>query len=284
MSPIRPVMREPLAEEPASGPGFLLPFGHRHSLPGPSCARWGIRLSSRSAYRQTSRRTPSGLSRSACDRCGRGGRPLNPGDGGALPAGQVRPAGTCRLPAAGPCSPAFCLPPAEVLMTRRHRGFTCVHPSGLPQPVVSRMEREPLGLSPGFAPCGYPQRTPGRGRSLRTGPGTTSPTSVDPLRRVPLITCDLVSHDLVDPRGVGRREVELDAGMGQQPLCTAGALWVAQVVADHVDVQAGLGRPVDLVQEVPEVDGPVLARTAGRSPCRSAVFSAANRSMVPCRT
>ena len=41
MSPIRPVMREPLAGEPASGPGFLLPFGYRRSLPGPSCARWG---------------------------------------------------------------------------------------------------------------------------------------------------------------------------------------------------------------------------------------------------
>jgi hypothetical protein len=27
-------------------------------------------------------------------------------------------------------------PSAGVLMTRRHRGFTCVHPSGLPQPVT----------------------------------------------------------------------------------------------------------------------------------------------------
>ena len=175
--PIRPVMREPLAGEPASGPGFLLPFGYRRSLLRPSCARWGTGPSSRSAYRRTGRRTPSGLSCSACDRCSRGGRPLNPGDDGALPAGQVRPAGTRRLPAAGPCSPAFCLPPAEVLMTRRHRGFTCVHPSGLPQPVVPRAEQGPLGTSPGFAPCSYPQRTPGRGRSLRTGPGTTSPTS-----------------------------------------------------------------------------------------------------------
>jgi hypothetical protein len=160
-------------------PGFLLPFGHRHSLPGPSCARWGTGPSSRSAYRRANRRTPSGLSCSACDRYSRGGRPLNPGDGGALPASQVRPAGTRRLPAAGPCSPACRIPPAEVLMTRRHRGFTHVHPSGLPQPVVPRMEREPLGTSPGSAPCSYPQRTPGQGRSLRTGPGTTSPTSAD---------------------------------------------------------------------------------------------------------
>jgi hypothetical protein len=34
--------------------------------------------------------------------CGRGGCPLDPGGDGALPAGQIRPAGTRRLPAAGP--------------------------------------------------------------------------------------------------------------------------------------------------------------------------------------
>ena len=204
MSPIRPVMREPLTGEPASGPGFLLPFGYRRSLPGPSCARWGTGPSSRSAYRQTGRRTPSGLSCSACDRCGRGGRPLNPGDDGALPAGQVRPAGTRRLPAAGPCSPAFCLPPAEVLMTRRHRGFTCVHPSGLPQPVVPRVEREPLGLS--RAPHPAVTRSARRGgdgpcaldRELRHRHQSIS------LRRVPLIACDLMSHRLIQPGGVDR--------------------------------------------------------------------------------
>ena len=52
MIPIRPVMREPLAEEPVNGPGFPLPFGRRHSLLGPSCARWGVEPSSRPADRQ----------------------------------------------------------------------------------------------------------------------------------------------------------------------------------------------------------------------------------------
>ena len=33
-----------------------------------------------------------------------------------------------------------------------------------------------------------------------------------------------------------------------------------KVVADHVDGQAGLGLPVDLVEEVAEVDRPVLGR------------------------
>jgi hypothetical protein len=178
--PIRPVMREPLAGEPASGPGFLLPFGHRRSLLGPSCARWGTGPSSRSAYRRASRRTPSGLSRSACDRYDRGGRPLNPGDGGALPASQIRPAGTRRLPTAGPCSPACCNPPAEVLMTRRHRGFTHVHPSGLPQPVAPGWNRSPWAFPRASHPTVTHDARRGGDGPLRTGPGATPSTSIDP--------------------------------------------------------------------------------------------------------
>jgi len=45
-------MRAPLAEGQRVVPGFLLPFGRRHSLLGSSCARWGIPPSSRPAYRQ----------------------------------------------------------------------------------------------------------------------------------------------------------------------------------------------------------------------------------------
>jgi hypothetical protein len=46
--------------------------------------------------------------------------------------------------------------------------------------------------------------------------------------------------------------------MGQQPLVRHRRLVRGQVVADDVDGQAGVGLPVDLVEEVPEVDGPVL--------------------------
>ena len=133
-------------------------------------------------------RTPSGLSRSACDRYDRGGRPLNPGDGGALPASQIRLAGTRRLPAAGPYSPASCNPPAEVLMTRRHRGFTCVHPSGLPQPAAPGWNRSPWA----FPRASHPAVT----RDARRG--GDGPRALDRalrrrhqmtlLRRVPLIT------------------------------------------------------------------------------------------------
>ncbi len=46
--------------------------------------------------------------------------------------------------------------------------------------------------------------------------------------------------------------------MGQQPPVDHGRLVGGQVVADHVDGQAGVGLPVDLIEEVPEVDRPVL--------------------------
>jgi hypothetical protein len=76
----------------------------------------------------------------------------------------------------GPCSPASCIPPAGVHVTRRHRRFTHVHPSGLSLACGPRAKQGPLGLSLGFAPRGHPRRTPGREQSLRTRPGTTSPT------------------------------------------------------------------------------------------------------------
>ena len=73
----------------------------------------------------------------------------------------------------GPCSPASCVPPAGVHVTRRLRRFTHVHPSGLSLACAPRTERGPLGLSLGSAPRDYSRSTPGREQSLRTGPGTT---------------------------------------------------------------------------------------------------------------
>ena len=54
------------------------------------------------------------------------------------------------------------------------------------------------------------------------------------------------SFDLADPGGIRGREVELDAGMGQQPPLDHGCLVRGQVGADHLDGQAGPGLPVDL--------------------------------------
>jgi hypothetical protein len=89
-----------------SRPGFLLPFGRRHSLAGSSCSRQGTGLSLRSAYRaQLRARTLTGLPRFAPARYDRGGCPLYPGDGGALPGRMPCPASACRFPAASPCTP-----------------------------------------------------------------------------------------------------------------------------------------------------------------------------------
>jgi hypothetical protein len=45
--------------------------------------------------------------------------------------------------------------------------------------------------------------------------------------------------------------------MSQQPPLHGGRLVRGQVVADDVDLQPGVGPPVDLVREVAEVDGAV---------------------------
>ena len=123
--------------------------------------------------------TSTGLSRSARDRYDRGGCPLYPGDGGALPPGQIPPGGTRRLTAAGPYLPLkhpIGGSADDEASTRLH----AIHPSGLPQPVAPGWNGNPWALPPGFAPHGCPRRTPRRGRSLRTGPGTTPSTTVEP--------------------------------------------------------------------------------------------------------
>jgi hypothetical protein len=100
-------------------------------------------------------RTPSGLSRSACDRYDRGGCPLNPGDGGALPTGQIPPIGTRRLSTAGPYLPLEqpINGSANDEASSRIHSRSPVRPSPARNP---RMERGSFGLSPGFAPHSYP--------------------------------------------------------------------------------------------------------------------------------
>ncbi len=120
-------------------------------------------------------RTPSGLSRSAWSRYSRGGCRLNPGDGGVLPTGRWTPVGTCRL-------------------TGRHRRFTRVHPSALPQPVIPGRNGDPWA----FPRAPHPAVT----RSARQG--GNSPCTLDRelrhrhepalLPRAPLAPSDFVSH------------------------------------------------------------------------------------------
>ena len=96
-------------------------------------------------------------------------------------------------------------PSAGVLMTRRHRGFTCVHPSGLPQPVTPGWNGGPWSIPRASHPAvTRDARRGGDGlcaldRALHLQPQSNL------LRCVPLLSCDLVSHHLVQPGGVDRQ-------------------------------------------------------------------------------
>ena len=89
------------------GPGFLLPFGYRHSLLGSSCARWGIEPSSRSAYRPPPVTGPQRDCRVAHEQAATGqGALFIPGTLVRSRPGDYLPAGTCRSSTASPYGPA----------------------------------------------------------------------------------------------------------------------------------------------------------------------------------
>jgi len=90
---------------------------------------------------------PDGVSTFRTARYDRGGCPLYPGDGGALPArcrARPSPAASQRpVPA-----PRTCIPPAGLRFTRHQRGFTRFTRPACPSPVTTRMGPAVLGLSP----------------------------------------------------------------------------------------------------------------------------------------
>jgi hypothetical protein len=123
----------------------------------------------------------------------RAGRSLYPGDGGALPAGDYPPAGTCRSSAASPYGPAGTSHrrgalSRDVNESSSHSPITpdpAGHrpeagnpqvPAGLLLPRRPRMEQEPLRLLPRAShPAVTRDARRGRDRPSRTGPGTTPP-------------------------------------------------------------------------------------------------------------
>jgi len=142
------------------------------------------------------RRTPSGLSCYAWSRPDRAGRLLNPEDGGALPAGDYPPAGTRRSSAASPYHPADTSHRRSQPSRGVIRGSLTFahHPQDGRQPPpgreASRSSRRssprpppPDGTAaasastPGFAPRGYPRRTPRRRRAIAHWPGYYAATS-----------------------------------------------------------------------------------------------------------
>jgi hypothetical protein len=136
---------------PAITPWFPVAFRPPAFASWSSCARRGAGPSLRSAYRSCCQgRTPTGLPRSARVSYGRGGCPLYPGDCGARTAGRSSPAAARRLAAARPCTPVQQPTTGGFLSRGIIKGFTVVHPSGLPLACSPRVEREPSGFFPGL--------------------------------------------------------------------------------------------------------------------------------------
>jgi hypothetical protein len=123
------------------------------------------RLSARSSRRRRPvDNDPRGLSLLIQDATGQG-RPLDPEDSGAFPAGDYSPAGVCRFPTASPYSPTETSTSAGVTFTRHQRGFTHVRPShGSPKPGTRCRDGAPtppavvsLPVAPGWneKPLGF---------------------------------------------------------------------------------------------------------------------------------
>src|SRR5450755_581169 len=123
----------------------------------------------RSAYRtRPSARTPTGFPCSARVSRDRGGCPLYPGDGGALPGQVASLTGACRSSAASPCTPLRhpIAPGSACRSINEGSSNPPVRP--FPSPVAARMERAALGLSPGLRtpPTRSRRRTPRWGQAI----------------------------------------------------------------------------------------------------------------------
>jgi hypothetical protein len=133
--------------------GFLSSFDHRHSLVGhPAPAE-----EFRSPHGRPTKRPapgPDGISTFRTSESRPDWVPSLPRG----PAVLTRPVRSLRPPLAppfqgpGPITPVL-IPSPGLSITRRHQGFTRVHPPGLPpRLVIPWMDQGPLGSSPGFAP------------------------------------------------------------------------------------------------------------------------------------
>ncbi len=135
----------PPLEERCCRLGFLLPFGDRHWLLGPSCSRRGVQSSSRTTYRSASF-GHDGVPTFHMRKTRPGWVPLLLRGGGVHATGQMPPVAACRFSAASP-APRYRIHLSGLILTKRFQRFTHVHPSGLPLACNAWMEQTPLGLS-----------------------------------------------------------------------------------------------------------------------------------------
>jgi hypothetical protein len=147
---------------------------------GPPCGRL-------TEHARRRARTPTGLPRSARVSCDRGGCPLYPEDGGALPGQVVSLTGACRSAAASPLT----LLPQPIGRGLLHEASTrvqAIHPSGLPLACGRPDGTGALGLCPELrTPPTKSQTTHvevGTGQRARAWNYALNVTSVDPPIRV----------------------------------------------------------------------------------------------------
>jgi hypothetical protein len=152
--------------------GFLLPFGHRHSLLGPSHSRWGTQPSSQLAYpAQTTApgphrdyhvplyRDPTGV-----------GAAYIPGTAMlSRLTGVVQPAPAALL---RPVPPPRChIPSTGLSLMKHHRQFMFFTRPVFPLPVTPGWNRSPSAFPRASHPAVTSDACQGRRQALSTGPG-----------------------------------------------------------------------------------------------------------------
>ena len=181
----------------AMSPWFPVAFRPPAFASWASCSRRGIPLPSRSAYQAAAPGPRRGFHVPHIRVTAGLGALFTP-----RPAVLTRPVRSLRPPLAASSrgqalSPRSSIPSPGLSITRRHQGFTHVHPPGLPPRLWSPDGTRALGLAPRAS---HPnrqdlRRTPGRGTGIEHSPGATRPTSSDLQSMSSLAMCDLVSHD-----------------------------------------------------------------------------------------
>jgi hypothetical protein len=146
----------------------------------PSCSRRGFGLPHSRPTGQQRCRISTGFPRSTRVRNDRGGRPLYPGDGGVLPVEGSLFNRHLPLPSGQSLHPAGTSHRRDPNVTRHRRGFTHVHPPGLPLACDPRMGRGSLGFFPELRTPPLPATHVRAGTGHRHWPGTTPSTSIEP--------------------------------------------------------------------------------------------------------
>ena len=92
--------------------------------------------------------------------------------------------------------------------------------------------------------------------------------------------CPKPTFDLVDPGGVGRREVQVEPGMAQQPTLDKRRLVRAVIVEDQMDLEVAWNLGIDAIQELAKLNRAVSPISSPMT-LPLATFSAANNEVVP---